>query len=86
MSNSSIRPIDRTPSGTTTPGQSGPGSDGYEGLLHIPPNSSFAGVTSSDCLVSYPGHKMGGGLTRWEGVYSRDPADWAARINTYTQI
>ena len=31
----SIRPIDRTLSGTTTWGQSGPGNDDNEGVLHI---------------------------------------------------
>ena len=40
-SNISIRPIDRTQSGVTTPGQSEPVSDCNEGVLHIPPNSSF---------------------------------------------
>ena len=33
---SPIRPIDRTLSGAITPAQSGPGSDGNEGVLHIP--------------------------------------------------
>ena len=33
---SSIWSIDRTLSGGTTPGQSGPGSDGNEGVLSIP--------------------------------------------------
>ena len=32
----SIRPIDRTLSGATTPAQSGPGSDGNERVLCIP--------------------------------------------------
>ena len=32
----SIRPIDRALSGGTTLGQSGPGSDVNEGVLHIP--------------------------------------------------
>ena len=32
----SIWPIDRTLSGTTTPGQSEPGSNGNEGMPHIP--------------------------------------------------
>ena len=36
MQFSSIWPIDRTLSGTTTLGQSGLGSDGNEGVLHIP--------------------------------------------------
>ena len=33
---SSIWPIDRTLSSATIPGQSGPGSDGNEGVLRIP--------------------------------------------------
>ena len=40
---SSIWTIDRTLSGATTPGQSGPGSDGNEGVLHIPQSSSITG-------------------------------------------
>ena len=41
MLNLSIWPIDRTLSGATTPGQIGPGSDGSEGVLFIPQNSSI---------------------------------------------
>ena len=37
----SIRPIDRTLSGATTPGQNGPWSDGNEGVLCIPQSSSI---------------------------------------------
>ena len=48
-------------SGATTPGQSIPGSDGNEGVLRIPQSSSIAGTSPSDCLVSYPGHSLGGG-------------------------
>ena len=58
---SSIWPIDRTLSGATTPSQCGPGSDGNEGVLHIPQISSITRTSPSDCLVSYPGHL--GGLT-----------------------
>ena len=36
MSNNSIWPIDSTLSGATTLGQSGPGSDDNEAVLHIP--------------------------------------------------
>ena len=32
--------IERTLSGATTPGQSGPGNDGHEWALHIPQSSS----------------------------------------------
>ena len=59
----SNRPIDRTLSDATTPGQSGPGSDGNEGVLHIPQSSNIAGTSPSDCLVSLSGHSLGGGLT-----------------------
>ena len=52
---SSILPIDRAQSGATTPDQSGPGSDGNEGVLYISQSSSTAGTWPSDCLVSYPG-------------------------------
>ena len=52
MSNSSIWPIDCTLSDVTTLGQSGPGSDDYEGVLHIPQNSRITEASPSDCLVS----------------------------------
>ena len=58
---SSIWPIDRTLSSATTPDQSGTGSDGNEGVLHIPQSSSITGTSPSDCLVSYPGHSWGVG-------------------------
>ena len=52
-------PVDRTLSGATTLGQSGPGSDGNEGVLLISQSSSITGTTPSDCLVSYPGDAIG---------------------------
>ena len=55
---SSFWPIDRTLSDAATPGQSGPGSDANEGVLHIPQSSSTAGTSPSDCSVSYPGHSL----------------------------
>ena len=55
---SSIKPIDRTLSGTTTPGQSG--SDSNNGVLRIPQSSGFTGTSPSDYLLSYPGHSLGG--------------------------
>ena len=58
MSNSSIRPIDRNLSCATTSGQSGPESDGSEGVSHIPLSSSITGDSPSDCLVWYPGHLL----------------------------
>ena len=51
--------MDKALSGATTPGQSGPGSDGNEGVLRIPQSSSIAGISPSDCL----GHSLG-----WGGV------------------
>ena len=54
----SIWAINRALSGTTTtPGWSGPGSNGREGVLHIP-QISKAGASPSDCLISYPGHLL----------------------------
>ena len=60
MQINSIRPIDRILSGATTLGQSGPGSDGNEGVLLIPQSSSITGASPSDCLVSYQ-DTLGGG-------------------------
>ena len=57
-SNSSIWPIDRTILGATTPGQSGAGSNGNEGVLCILWSSSIARTTPSDCLVSYSGYSL----------------------------
>ena len=47
-----------TLSGATTMGQSGPGSDGNEGILHIPQSSSITEASPS-CLMSHPGHLLG---------------------------
>ena len=69
-------------SGATTPGQSGPGSNGNEGVPRIPQSSSITGTSPSDCLVSYPGHSCvcGGGSypsAEKQLVYSTAPVDWA---------
>ena len=58
MSNSSIRPIDRTLSGATTLGQSGPGSDANEEVLCIPQSSSITGASPTDGLMSYSEHSL----------------------------
>ena len=50
-------------SGATTLGQSRPGSDDNEGVFRIPQSSSTAGTSPSYCLVLYPGHSFGRGLT-----------------------
>ena len=64
MSNSSIWPLDRTLSGASTPDDRGPGSDGNEWVLRIPQSSSITGASPLDCLVSYPGRSLGGGVLR----------------------
>ena len=69
-----------TLSGATTLGQSGPGSDGTKGVLHIPQSSSITGTSLSDCLVSYHDTRWGGGSyssAEKQSVYSTAPADWA---------
>ena len=52
-----LTPSSCTLLGATTPGQSGPVSNGNEGVLHIP-QISRAGASPSDSLVSYPGYKI----------------------------
>ena len=80
MSNSSIWPIDRTLSGATTLGQSGPGSNDNEGVLCILQSSSITGVSQSDCLMS--GHLLRGSYLSAEmlAVYSTAPTNW---VRTY---
>ena len=56
----SVRMIDRTLSGSNTPGQSRLGSDGKERALRIPQSSSITGALPYDCLLSYPGYSLGG--------------------------
>ena len=73
---SSIQPINRTISGATILGQSGPGSDSNEGVLRIPQSSSITGTSTSDCLVSYLGHSLGEGsysVQSVQSVYSAAP-------------
>ena len=45
--------MDGTLTGSFTPGQSGPGNNGHEGVL-----SFRAGASPSDGLVSYAGHSL----------------------------
>ena len=77
MSNSSLRPIDRTLSGVTTPGQSGPGSEGIDRVLRIPKSSSIIGISPSDCLGLHQGHSLGKSFPSAEmrSVYSAAPID-----------
>ena len=92
MQLSSIWPIDRALSGATTPSQSGLGSDGNEGVLHIPQSFSITGTSPSDCLVSYPGHSLVGVLTLCRGAVgvfyspSRLGFDKYNNDNTLTEV
>ena len=54
--NPSLGPL----SGITTLGLNGPGSNGNEGVLHIPQSFSIARTPPSDCLVPYLGHSLEG--------------------------
>ena len=69
-------------SGTTSLGQSWPGSDDNKGVLRISQNLGITGASPSDFLVSYQD-------TRWKGsypaaekqsMYSTAPNDWAINI------
>ena len=62
MQFSSFQPIHRALSGATIPGQSGPVSNGNEGVLRIPQSSIITWTSPSDCLVSYPGLSLVGVL------------------------
>ena len=55
----SIQPIDRTLLSVTNTGQSRSGSDSKKRVLRIPQSSNVTRASSSDCLVSYPGHSLG---------------------------
>ena len=79
MQFSSIWPIDRVLSGATIPGQSGPGSNGNEGVLRIPQSSSITGTSPSDCLVSYQDTHWGESYpsAAVQSVYFTSSADWA---------
>ena len=84
MSNSSILHIDKTLSGATTPGQSGPGHYGNEWVLHIPQSSKY-GASPSNCLMSYPGHSLVGGsypLPTCKSVYSTASVDRTFKGNS----
>ena len=82
MQFSSIQPIDRALSGDTIPGQSQPGNNGNDGVLHIPQSSSITGTLPSGCLFSYPGHSLEGSYPSAEkqSVYSTAPADRATLV------
>ena len=58
--------LDRTLSGATAAGQSGPWSDGNEGVLYIPQSSRNTGASPSDCLMSYQEHSLVGSYSSAE--------------------
>ena len=65
-------------------GQSGPESNGNEGILHIPQIFN-AGALPSDGLISYSAHSyfFGGGSypsAEMQSVYSTVQADWASHL------
>ena len=64
MVSSSIWSIEGTLIGTTTLGQRRSGSNGNEGVLHIPQNSK-TGASQWEDLMLHPGHSLEG-----EGVLS----------------
>ena len=77
MSNNSTGPI----SDATTPGQSGPGSDGNEVVLCIPQSSSITGASLLNCIMSYPGHSLGEPYpsTETKSVYSTALPNWTSK-------
>ena len=54
MSNNPLWPRDRTLSGAIILGQSRPGGNSNEKVLHISQKSCFPEALPSDCLQSYP--------------------------------
>ena len=62
MLNSAFCPIDKILSDDTIPGQSDLGSTDNKEVLHIH-QILHRGASSSDCLVSDPGHLLWRGLT-----------------------
>ena len=82
MSDTSIRPINRTLSDATTPGKSGPGSNGNERVLCISQSSSITEASLSDYLMSYLGHLLGESYPSagMQPVYSTAPANWTKKF------
>ena len=81
-------PTDRNLSGTITPSQSEPGSNGNNGELRIPQSSSITRTSPSDCLVPYPRHSLGRGSypsAEKQPVYSTPLAEWAMAISFISQ-
>ena len=65
----------------TTPGQSGPESNGKEWVPCISQSSCITGVSSSDCLVSYQEHFLKESyFAEMQSVDLSAPADWVKEI------
>ena len=76
---SSIWPIHRTLSGTTTPGPKWTWEQWQKGVLHIPQISSIT------CLVSLPGHSLWwGGLTPLQRCSLQPQPTWL--INSWENV
>ena len=89
MQFSSIQHTYRALSGATIPGQSGPGSNGNEGVIRISQSPSITKTSRSDCLVSYPGHSLRACYhsAEMQSVYSTTTANWAIhRLNVKTVL
>ena len=55
---SSTGPIDRTLSDASITGPTEHENNDNKEQLRVPQSSSISGASSSDCLVSYPGHSF----------------------------
>ena len=81
-----VWPIDRTLLGATTLGQSELGSNGKEGVHCISQSCCIIEASPWDCLMSHPGHSLGGVLSLCidaVGVfYSPSPLGWWRRSNS----
>ena len=76
-----------TLSDVTNPDQSGPGSDGNEGVLCIPQCSGITGSSPFDYLVPYPGHSFGGILSLCrDAVYVFCSHSWLDQLHLMVRL
>ena len=85
----SIWPIDKILSDATTLGQSGPWSNGNEGVLCIS-KIPETGCSPSDWFTWYPGYTLGAGgsypFAEMQSEYSTALANWARMIWIYIYV
>ena len=76
------------PSSATTPGQSGPGSNGNEVVRHIPQNYKITGALLWDCLMPFQGHSLWGSYssTDMQSMYSTAAADRAGEAKSIPSL